>query len=67
MFRYLAILSLCILFSGCIESRKSQNADTNQKYETNVTTNALESKNFNEETYVWENLVFPTNRVQGVK
>lgn len=67
MIKYLAILSLCILFSGCIESRNSQNTDDNAKYETIVTTNALQSTNFNEESYVWEVLIFPTNRVQGIK
>ena len=67
MIKYLAILSLCILFSGCIEPRNSQNTDANAKYETIVTTNALQSTNFNEEAYVWEVLIFPTNRVQGVK
>ena len=67
MIKYLAILSLCIVFSGCIESRNSRNTDSNAKYETIVTTNALQSTNFNEESYVWEVLIFPTNRVQGVK
>ena len=62
LFKLLSVVVLAVLLIGCTTT-------TADKAEANSSTNQTMSCSgkFNEESYIWQSFLFPTNRTSGVQ
>lgn len=54
------IIGMLIVLSAAIYGCKTEDS-----YQKPCTTNSCMQSSFNQETYIWENIFFPTNRTTG--
>lgn len=67
MKKILLILSMSLIFTGCISECNDCNYEPNYQYPTVKDEVLIFGTDFNEEHYIWESFIFPTNRTDGLK
>lgn len=67
MKKIIVILSVLVTLNGCIYHNRHDEEGQYYHYPTLIESSIYYGGSFNEEHYIWENFIFPTNRTEGLK